>query len=288
MPFLLKRRSSTQYATLEPKQPKANPSAVLSFDKEHSALLVRGTGRSAKSFPLDERFNASGYGEISFALIPPAEGYNRFESPTDTSIELKYVQFDSDRSSTPFNVTIKDRVNPVKTLVFDPFSHFPISTKMNPKILKHTPAKGFSLIEVLIALALFAIASNVIGSAFINALLSRERNNDNSYRDIAIQTARKQLLLEKNIDDAEDGGSIETLELGEVDWYAEIIPTDMVDLFEVNLFIEFFDLKDDQSTNYNETLLLLRPTWSESDERSSLLQDKKEDLLDIRASELFD
>lgn len=159
---------------------------------------------------------------------------------------------------------------------------------MNPTILKHAPTKGFSLIEVLIALALFAIASNIIGSAFINALLSRERNNDNSYRDIAIQTARKQLLLEKNIDDAEDGGSVETLELGEVDWYAEIIPTDMVDLFEVNLFIEFFDVKDDQSSNYNETLLLLRPTWSESDERSSLLQDKKEDLLDIRASELFD
>lgn len=159
---------------------------------------------------------------------------------------------------------------------------------MNPTILKHAPAKGFSLIEVLIALALFAIASNIIGSAFINALLSREKNNDNSYRDIAVQTARKQLLLEKNIDDAEDGGSVETLELGEVDWYAEIIPTDMVDLFEVNLFIEFFDVKDDQSSNYNETLLLLRPTWSESDERSSLLQDKKEDLLDIRASELFD
>ena len=159
---------------------------------------------------------------------------------------------------------------------------------MNSTILKHAPAKGFSLIEVLIALALFAIASNIIGSAFINALLSRERNNDNSYRDIAVQTARKQLLLEKNIDDAEDGGSVETLELGEVDWYAEIIPTDMVDLFEVNLFIEFFDVKDDQSSNYNETLLLLRPTWSESDERSSLLQDKKEDLLDIRASELFD
>ena len=159
---------------------------------------------------------------------------------------------------------------------------------MNPTILKHAPAKGFSLIEVLIELALFAIASNIIGSAFINALLSRERNNDNSYRDIAVQTARKQLLLEKNIDDAEDGGSVETLELGEVDWYAEIIPTDMVDLFEVNLFIEFFYVKDDQSSNYNETLLLLRPTWSESDERSSLLQDKKEDLLDIRASELFD
>tara|TARA_E500000178_G_C17008519_1_gene749377 strand:+ start:1927 stop:2463 length:537 start_codon:yes stop_codon:yes gene_type:complete len=108
---------------------KSQSISRLSFDKERSVLLVQGTGGSSESFPLDERFNASGYGEISFALIPPAEGYNRFESPTNTSIELNYIQFDSDRSSTPFNVTIKDRVNPVKTLVFDPFSHFPISTE---------------------------------------------------------------------------------------------------------------------------------------------------------------
>lgn len=147
---------------------------------------------------------------------------------------------------------------------------------------------AFSLIEVLIALALFAIAANVISSAFINALLSRERNDSRLYNDFAIQTARKQLLLEKNIEDAEDGGTVETLELGEVDWYAEILPTEIVDLFEVQLYGTFYDLEDSQKANFSETLYLLRPTWSESDERSMLLEDKKQDLLEIRDSELFD
>ena len=147
---------------------------------------------------------------------------------------------------------------------------------------------AFSLIEVLIALALFAIAANVISSAFINALLSRERNDSRLYNDFAIQTARMQLLLEKNIEDAEDGGTVETLELGEVDWYAEILPTEIVDLFEVQLYGTFYDLEDSQKANFSETLYLLRPTWSESDERSMLLEDKKQDLLEIRDSELFD
>ena len=34
--------------------------------------------------------------------------------------------------------------------------------------------------------------------------------------------------------------------------------------------------------DYSETLYLLRPTWSESDERSELLQDKHEALEDTR------
>lgn len=159
---------------------------------------------------------------------------------------------------------------------------------MNLISQKKKGSMAFSLIEVLIALALFAIAANVISSAFINALLSRERNDSRLYNDFAIQTARKQLLLEKNIEDAEDGGTVETLELGEVDWYAEILPTEIVDLFEVQLYGTFYDLEDSQKANFSETLYLLRPTWSESDERSMLLEDKKQDLLEIRDSELFD
>ena len=159
---------------------------------------------------------------------------------------------------------------------------------MNLISQKKKGSMAFSLIEVLIALALFAIAANVISSAFINALLSRERNDSRLYNDFAIQTARKQLLLEKNIEDAEDGGTVETLELGEVDWYAEILPTEIVDLFEVQLYGTFYDLEDRQKANFSETLYLLRPTWSESDERSMLLEDKKQDLLEIRDSELFD
>ena len=59
----------------------------------------------------------------------------------------------------------------------------------------------------------------------------------------------------------------------------------MIDLFEVQLQIEFSDPQEQQEASHSETLYLLRPTWSKFDERSSLLQDKKDDL---RSSRDFD
>lgn len=147
--------------------------------------------------------------------------------------------------------------------------------------------QGFSLIEVLIALALFAICSNLIASAFINALLARERDPSSTYQDIAINTVRRQLLLEKNIDDAEEGGTLTLLEKGEASWTTEIYPTDIIDLFECRFDIEFFESDNPNQDTYSETLYLLRRTWSESDERSSLLQEKKDALLDLRSFESF-
>lgn len=148
-------------------------------------------------------------------------------------------------------------------------------------------SKGFSLIEVLIALALFAICSNLIASAFINALLARERNPSSTYRDIAITTVRQQLLLEKNLEDAEEGGTLTLLETGEASWTAEIFPTDIIDLFECRLDIELLESDTPEQATYSETLYLLRPTWSKADERSNLLQEKKDTLIDQRTFESF-
>mgnify|MGYP001187890816 FL=1 len=142
--------------------------------------------------------------------------------------------------------------------------------------------KAFTLIEVLIALALFALASSIIASAFINALLARENNPSITYKDIATQTARNQLLLEPDKDSAEEGTTIEALEIGEITWTSEILATDIVDLFECRISIEFLDLDSNAASSYRETLYLLRPTWSESDERSSLLQVKKDALIGDR------
>jgi general secretion pathway protein I len=156
------------------------------------------------------------------------------------------------------------------------------SLKKKPKQIK-----GFSLIEVLIALALFAICSNLIASAFINALLARERDPSLTYQDIAINTVRKQLLLEKNLEDAEEGGTLTLLERGQASWTAEIHPTDIIDLFECRFDIELLESDDPNQDTYSETLYLLRPTWSKFDERASLLQEKKDALLDQRNFESF-
>lgn len=150
----------------------------------------------------------------------------------------------------------------------------------------HT-ADGFSLIEVVVALALFAMAAVVLNSSFVNALLARERGLSNDRLHADIQAVRLQLLLEPNLEDAEDGGRYETLNSGTANWEASVEPTNLIDLFHVQLQIEFSDPQDDQAATHTESLYLLRPTWSESDERSELLQDKKDELENSRDFDRF-
>jgi len=126
------------------------------------------------------------------------------------------------------------------------------------------------------------MAAAVLMSAFTNALLARERGDSNDQLNADIRAVRMQLLLEPNIEDAEDGDVYETLSSGLATWEARIEPTNIVDLFRVELRVDFTDPPEDLPQNYEETLFLLRPTWSESDERSDLLQDKREDLENMR------
>jgi general secretion pathway protein I len=146
---------------------------------------------------------------------------------------------------------------------------------------------GFSLIEVVVALALFAMASVVLTSSFVNALLAREHGLSNDLRHADIRAVRMQLLLEPNLEDAEDGDRYETLNNGTANWEASIEPTEVVDLFQVQFRVEFSKPQEGQEPTHLETLYLLRPTWSESDERSELLQDKKDALQDSRDFDRF-
>jgi general secretion pathway protein I len=146
---------------------------------------------------------------------------------------------------------------------------------------------AFSLIEVVVALALFAMASVVLTSSFVNALLAREHGQSNDVRHADIRAVRMQILLQPNLEDAEDGDRYETRNNGMATWEASIEPTNVIDLFQVELRIEFSEPQDEQEATHIETLYLLRPTWSESDERSELLQDKKDTLQDTRDFDRF-
>ncbi len=146
---------------------------------------------------------------------------------------------------------------------------------------------AFSLIEVVIAVAIFATAATVLMSTFVNALLARESAVSNDLVNADIRAVRMQLLLEPDIEAAEDGDEYETLNSGEASWQAIIQPTNVVDLFRVEFSIQFSEPPEGQAAEYLETLYLLRPTWSESEDRSSLLQDKREALEDIRGDYNF-
>ena len=76
-----------------------------------------------------------------------------------------------------------------------------------------------------------------------------KENPASDYQDIAIDTVRRQLLLEKNFEDAEEGGTLTLLEKGEASWTVEIYPTEIIDLFECRLDIEFLESEKPKPRN---------------------------------------
>lgn len=146
---------------------------------------------------------------------------------------------------------------------------------------------AFTLIEVLIALTIFAMAGIYLMSTFVNALTARERSVSDDLLHADIQAVRMQLLLEPHLEDAEDGGQYPTVNHGEASWRAVIEPMEIVDLFEVELTIEFSEPPEDGPSGHQEKLYLLRPKWSEADERSQLLEDKRQALDDYRDFDRF-
>ncbi|MBL6919996.1 MAG: type II secretion system protein [Puniceicoccaceae bacterium] len=155
-------------------------------------------------------------------------------------------------------------------------------SRLNTRHSRSKRVAAFTLVEVLIAVAIFAMAASVLMSAFVNALLSRESAAKYDLLNADIRAVRMQLLLEPNLEDAEDGDEYETVHSGEASWEAQVVPTNVVDLFQVELSIRFSEPPVGLVADYTETLYLLRPTWSESEERSDLLQDKREALEDTR------
>ena len=119
---------------------------------------------------------------------------------------------------------------------------------------------GFTLIEVVVALALFASASVGLTMAFTSMLTVREHGVRSDLLDADLRAVRRQLLLEPDIEAAEEGNTLETLSSGEAEWSAEIQPTEIVDLFQVRFSLALSDPPEGLPEQYSETLYLLRPT----------------------------
>ena len=151
--------------------------------------------------------------------------------------------------------------------------------------MKNLSNLAFSLIEVLIALAIFAVCAGYVSSAFSNAILAREKNSEINYTNLNIDLVRKQLLLEPSIEEAEKGGDVILINDQEASWEVEILPTEIVDLYECFLEIEILESKISEKEIYSEKFFLLRPTWTDPLDRSELLEYKKRELFDRREFE---
>lgn len=137
--------------------------------------------------------------------------------------------------------------------------------------------------EVLVALAVFAMAAVVLASAYINVLNAYALVGRGDSRDENVRFARAQLLAEPDRKKAEQGDDFEAGEGVRVKWSATIEPTTTADLFHVIFVCDLNDPKATApATPTKETFMLLRPTWSEGGDAAKLRANAKDRILEIK------
>jgi general secretion pathway protein I len=141
---------------------------------------------------------------------------------------------------------------------------------------------AFTLLEVLVALMIFALTAVVLGSAYVNVLYSYQvaARANQTHEDVAF--ARSQLLAEPDRKVVEEGGDFESTNNRRVKWTATIASTSINDLFTVTFVCEIADPAKAEPDKITETFTVLRPTWSDPAERGQLLIDIKARIAEIQ------
>lgn len=137
--------------------------------------------------------------------------------------------------------------------------------------------RGFTLLEVIVALAIFALAAVVLGAAYVNVLNAYAAVGRGNQADEDVRFARSQLLAEPDHDKAEKGGDFVSAGGSQVKWHATIETTSTADLFTVTFVCELPDATGSGATQkVTEHFNLLRPTWADPVENTKLKQDAQD------------
>lgn len=151
--------------------------------------------------------------------------------------------------------------------------------KMRSKARFSRDGNGFTILEVMIALAIFASAVTFFTMAYLNTLtaIARVQVNQSFEQDMA--TIRQQVLLLSDSEDVEMGGEVVTGQHGVAHWNVEYEPTSVADLFRVVLRVRLNPEDEEAPREATETFYLTRPSWSDPLEREELRSRTRERLV---------
>ena len=145
-----------------------------------------------------------------------------------------------------------------------------------------TRESGFTLLEVLVALGIFALAAIVLGAAYVNVLNGYEVARRATVSEPEVQFARSQLLAQADVELARQGGDFTSADGRNVRWTAVIEPTQQADLFTVTFSCEIESsttLKEQKTT---QVFRVLRPTWSIEQDRNRLRATARDRIVKIQ------
>lgn len=141
--------------------------------------------------------------------------------------------------------------------------------------------RAFTLVEVLVALAIFATAVIALGVGYVNVLNGYEVARRATTSNPEVRFARSQLLAQPDIELARRGGEFDGADGRHFRWTATIEPTDLADLFTVTFEYEIAGTNSTKDEKRREVFRVLRPTWSEQRERATLRAATRDRILKI-------
>jgi general secretion pathway protein I len=130
--------------------------------------------------------------------------------------------------------------------------------------------RAFTLIEVLISLAIFALAAVVLAAAYLNVLggyqaVARRQQGEEDWK-----LVRATVLSESDRTKIEAGGRFPLADGTYLRWTARIEGTAVADLFAVTVHAEPELAVNSEGRARDQRLLVLRPGWSDPVERDKL------------------
>lgn len=149
--------------------------------------------------------------------------------------------------------------------------------------LRRAEPEAFTLLEVLVALAIFAFAAVVLGSAYLNILNSYEAVSRGVKIGEDFAFARQLVLLEPDREKLEQGGEFDTAGGQRARWSVEIEPTNLPNLFDVTFNCEISAPAGANPDRLAQRFRVLRPTWSnDAGELGKLKEETKARIMEIQ------
>ena len=143
---------------------------------------------------------------------------------------------------------------------------------------------GFTLLEVLMAILIFALSAIILASAYVNVLNAYAVTDKYAESNSEVTLARSLVLTEPDRKKLEQGGEFQTSDNRRVRWDVEILSTTTADLFTVNFTVSVDALGATEPAKTTQTFTVLRPTWSiDPGERAKLREDVKNRILEMQA-----
>ncbi len=135
---------------------------------------------------------------------------------------------------------------------------------------------GFSLIESVLALALFAFAAVAIGRICFNCIYPLDIKDKDTLADAVLDRASQAVLGISSYDELDDGTEVKNLDGQTYRVYGYAEPTQILDLFE----LEIVAYGGGNGGELRRKTYVIRPGWYENSlDRERLLEDRT-DFLD--------